>query len=119
MRIIPWSNPRRVFELRRHVLSSDNPILWKSGLEYRPFPEKEYIVLTTSTGEVFATLGDSGFHFSGIYNQSRRRVKFNMLDGKITPLTTGEINDSPVGPRRFLEPNFRAVHVNDVNRNLP
>lgn len=119
IRIIPRNNPRRVFELRRYVCPLDKPMQRMLGpREFQPFPTEEYIVLSTSGGKVFAIL-EYGVIFSVIYNFKKCRLKINMRNEQISPLTTEEISDIPVGTRRSFSKNFKAIHVTDINQNLP
>lgn len=107
-----------MFELRRYVFPPDEPIQRRTGpREFHPFPRKEYVVLSTSTGKAFAIWEDKGY-FAGIYNYGRMRVKLDMHTNQISSMTREEVADSPVGFRRIFTRNFRVEHVNTADQHL-
>lgn len=111
VQLIPRTNPNRQFKFRRYVFSVDKPIrIRMNDRSYNIVPTREYIVLSTSSGNVSAILKYSGI-LHRVYGKNRNhtRVKIKMFSGTIDTMTHAEMRKCQVGkyhlicPRCFIE----------------
>ncbi|XP_033229033.1 uncharacterized protein LOC117180652 [Belonocnema kinseyi] len=112
VRLVPRTNPERRFEFRRYIFPPEKSILMCLGRPriYTPIPTREFIVLSTSNGDIFAFMEYSGI-LRGLYKSSQlnQRLKINMITKKVSKMSQKEIQECQVGrfhpvfPRNFSE----------------
>lgn len=117
IRLIPYSNPHRIFQLQRYTFPADTGILLKTGRDtFEPVPTQEQTVMSTSEGYVFALLVSpndlAGLYIYRSHHSNHARVKINIESAMPTSLTKQELYETSVGPRRPIERYFRVNRVN-------
>lgn len=114
VRLIPNTNPKRKFEIRRYTFPREAPIqLRGKNHSLEPMPTDEQTVLSTKHGDVLAIFERSNTYLRGIYIGRNKRIKINMHTGKVEGITEEESEESPLGKNCPISRNFKKMTVED------